>query len=555
MTRSYPNGLTRFTTPRFTLSDITPVTYRDGESYASLLWRLFKHITEVLNPELETSFRELITQLETEMEKAEHQYVDGVQEFQRIHDAFMADVNAHLIALNDGAVSDLVNDDTSMLGETLRAIFPDNETFDAFKVNINEQHQALADDVDTFKQDTNTTLDTFTTATNDRLDQFNTAMGEEFTRVRGDVDDAITNVQRDVSDQFDAANRQTLERLETERKLSDQTDMVDVLTNRSNLGHLELVVTGSGDYPAFSVYRTYEAGNNGLFAETSFIGGDQSGNDEYHRIWETHIGTARTTDTPGRFTYERSDKLTPASNHEFALRFKPASRPTETVQWVPRHNNINTAFRARDPLFMTPNGRLRVIEGDDTRAQIDGHLDIIQHVYGRHPSTGDQNLLEIWTTHRFYPDGSIHLSGRWKALQDVIFDSGYVLMLPGTPNYVRRVVTSLGNAYANVSDKYGTSDRMVEEGDQAKSYGFVMANSRNFSVGVTYDNIHETLRRDAPGKPDDPAFTEHRNDSIVKIYNQLFDGETLVKAGTTHRFSGRYVHAYSPQINEYIDVI
>ena len=536
------------------VNQITPLTYRDGVTYIQLLTELSEYIKSILHPSLQHTVDQLVADVEHQMDKHHDQYVDGVQEFQRIHDAFMADVNAHLIALNDGAVSDLVNDDTSLLGETLRSIFPDNEKFDEFRGDINEQHQVLSDDVDTFKQDTNTALDAFTTATNDRLDQFNTAMGQEFDSVRDDVDDAITTVQRDVSDQFDAANRQALDRLATERKLSDQTDIAGILTNRSNLGHLELRVTGTGEYPSFSVYRTYDGGTSGFFAETTFAGGDLASNDEYHRIWETHIGVARTTETPGRFDYERSDKLTPASNHEFALRFKPASRPNETSQWVPRHNNINTAFRASDPLFMTPNGRLRVLEGDVTRAQIDGHLDIIQHIYGRHPSTGDQNLLEIWTTHRFYPDGSIHLSGRWKALQDVIFDSGYVLMLPGVPNYVQTVVTSLGNSYPNVSDKYGTQETMVDEGDQANSYGFVMSGSRNFSVGVTYDNTHETLRRDAPGKPDDPAFTEHRNSGIVKIYNQLFERDTLVRAGTTHRFSGRYVHAYSPDINEYIDV-
>lgn len=108
---------------RFTLSQITPLTYRDGETYVSLLWRLFTHIREELHPSLEKSFDQLIDRLEDEMDIAHQQFVDGVEEFQRIHDAFMEDVEASLRALNDTAVADLAGDEDSYLGSTLRDLF------------------------------------------------------------------------------------------------------------------------------------------------------------------------------------------------------------------------------------------------------------------------------------------------------------------------------------------------------------------------------------------------------------------------------------------------
>lgn len=528
----WPNGV-------FGVPQITPYTTRDAHSLLELIKALRDHVVDELHPNLQTAIDKLVADVEAEYGKALDRYVDGVQEFQRIHDAFMSDVNASLMALNDGAVSDLVRDDGSMLGRVMREIFADKAELTDFRSDVDYRIQQHIANTDT---------------------RFGQMISDVDTRLDNTVDTVqqqLAATQAKVDQQLDDTTNQVRQFQIVERQLSDQTDMVSTLASRSNLGYMELRVTGGREnsYPSFSVYRVYDGGRSGFFAETSFASGDTDGNDQYQRIWETHAGYATSTSTPGQFEYERRVKLSPVSNHEFALRIKPASLPNTQSQWVPRHNNINTAVRAAEPLFMTPNGRLRVNEGDVRRAQIEGHLDFIQHVYGRHPDTGNRNLIEIWTTHRFTPDGVITLTGRWKALEDIIFDSGYVLMLPGNPSLVDRVVTSLGNAYPNSPSKYGKSEDMIPESDQATSYGFVMSGSHNFTAAVTYDNAHETLRRGGHGKPDNPAFTEHRNSSIVKIYNQLFSQGTLVKAGTVQRFSGRYIHAYSPGISDAIDVI
>ena len=123
------------------VNQITPLTYRDGVTYIQLLTELSEYIKTILHPSLQHTVDQLVADVEHQMDKHHDQYVDGVQEFQRIHDAFMADVNAHLIALNDGAVSDLVEDDTSLLGKTLREHFPDIASFHEFESLMEGRHR------------------------------------------------------------------------------------------------------------------------------------------------------------------------------------------------------------------------------------------------------------------------------------------------------------------------------------------------------------------------------------------------------------------------------
>ena len=520
------------------VNQITPLTYRDGVTYIQLLTELSDYIKTVLHPSLQHTVDQLVADVETQMDKHHDQYVEGVQEFQRIHDAFMSDVNAHLVALNDGAVTDLVNDDTSKLGVTLRDIFAKHSDFQKFEEATTLRFEA-------FEEATHQRFGTFEEATDERLDAF-----------ESNTNESLSNLRQDVAQQFAENRSQRQAEQRTERALSDQTDMVDILAGVSSLGNLELRKSGSGDYPSFSVTQYY-GGSSGFMLETSFLGGEIASNDHYHKMYETHGGYAR-EQSNGGYSFERSHLLTPSgSNREFALSIRPASRSTASAQWVPMHNGIPTAVRASDPLFMTPAGRLdmQTASSGQRFRDIQGHLEVIQHVYGRHTATGSTNLVEIWTSHKFYPDGTVVVTGRWKALEDIYVDKGYVLMLPTNAALTQRVVTSRGRAYANTAAKYGDRETM-ENHDMAISYGVVMDRSVNFALAVTYDNAHETLRRGGPGKPESgAAFIDHRNSSTMKIYNQLFEDNTFVRAGTSHRFRGRYVHAYAPRINNMIDLV
>ena len=136
------------------VNQITPLTYRDGVTYIQMLNELSEYVKSILHPSLQHTVDQLVSDVEKQMDKHHDQYVDGVQEFQRIHDAFMADVNAKLIALNDGAVTDLVKDDTSLLGRVLRSVFTDRESFTDLGTDITNQVNSFIEDAErTFHHD------------------------------------------------------------------------------------------------------------------------------------------------------------------------------------------------------------------------------------------------------------------------------------------------------------------------------------------------------------------------------------------------------------------
>lgn len=103
------------------ISDITPFTYRDGETYLELLNRLSQYITEQLHPNLRKTVEHMVEEMEHILAAQHNKYVEGIQDFQRIHDAFMTDVNSALMALNDNAVADLARDPGSVFGSYLQS--------------------------------------------------------------------------------------------------------------------------------------------------------------------------------------------------------------------------------------------------------------------------------------------------------------------------------------------------------------------------------------------------------------------------------------------------
>ena len=156
---------------RIPVPEVAPLTYRDGVTHLELVYELSQYLKNILHPSLQSTVDQVVADAEQLLSDATAQYVDGVQEFQRIHDAFMSDVNASLIALNDGAVSGLVRDDTSLLGETLREIFVDTEKFDDLSHEIDFRVTKLTnetrDTVDTLTRHVDENLETFSDRLND----------------------------------------------------------------------------------------------------------------------------------------------------------------------------------------------------------------------------------------------------------------------------------------------------------------------------------------------------------------------------------------------------
>ena len=137
------------------VNQITPLTYRDGVTYIQMLNELSEYVKSILHPSLQHTVDQLVADVEAQMDKHHDQYVDGVQEFQRIHDAFMSDVNAHLIALSDGATADLVKDDTSLLSQTLREVFATSQDVSDVASTVENLNDRVALQFNT----TNTRLD------------------------------------------------------------------------------------------------------------------------------------------------------------------------------------------------------------------------------------------------------------------------------------------------------------------------------------------------------------------------------------------------------------
>ena len=167
---------------RIPVPEVAPLTYRDGVTHLELVYELSQYLKNVLHPSLQSTVDQVVADAEQLLSDATAQYVDGVKEFQRIHDAFMSDVNAHLMALNDGAVSDLVNDGTSMLGEALRSIFTTHVNFDEYKDTVDKGFNDYRETVNTALENTQRDLDAqmgdFSNEVSQSLDDMETGINQ-----------------------------------------------------------------------------------------------------------------------------------------------------------------------------------------------------------------------------------------------------------------------------------------------------------------------------------------------------------------------------------------
>ena len=163
---------------RIPVPEVAPLTYRDGVTHLELVYELSQYLKHVLHPSLQSTVDQVVADAEQLLSDATAQYVDGVQEFQRIHDAFMSDVNASLIALNDGVVSDLVKDETSRLGEVLREIFLLQENLDDESAKLlrddtsgvyNVMHNHVRSAIDSIIEPLEQSIDDFQESVDDKL--------------------------------------------------------------------------------------------------------------------------------------------------------------------------------------------------------------------------------------------------------------------------------------------------------------------------------------------------------------------------------------------------
>ena len=127
----------RWPISKLPIAHLKPFPYHKGELYVELLDRLAKYVTQQLHPNLRETVEHVVEEMEHIIADTHAKYVEGIQDFQAIHDAFMEDVNSALMALNDNAVSDLASDPGTTFGSTLRELFADISQVNDLEQRIN----------------------------------------------------------------------------------------------------------------------------------------------------------------------------------------------------------------------------------------------------------------------------------------------------------------------------------------------------------------------------------------------------------------------------------
>lgn len=103
------------------LTNVSPFTYRAGITYAELLEEMRSYIETKLTPELNTGLTANVEQMINALAESDKRVIESVEEFERVHDAFMADVDGSLQALNDGAIGGLLGNDSSQVVQSLKS--------------------------------------------------------------------------------------------------------------------------------------------------------------------------------------------------------------------------------------------------------------------------------------------------------------------------------------------------------------------------------------------------------------------------------------------------
>lgn len=317
------------------------------------------------------------------------------------------------------------------------------------------------------------------------------------------------------------------------------------------LGELEMSVS------------THNAGGpNGVFTKTGFqdvpggtytLHGEFLGEDPEHaptataRGWLGSTDGSRPTVIVQAPTLSMDTLLAPKSNRDFALDLAPASGGDP--EFVPYHGYPTGV--AAEPAAIYDGAKIIDLAGMAVgELQSVSSFEIVQHIYGRNSGSGTANLIEVWTSHRIHPDARLSITGRWKALQEISLNRGYVIMGPVTGDLFDRMVTSTGHEYANSEDLYGTSTTLTAESDVAQSFCFLSSSKPDVGMAFRYNNAAETIRRGLDGKrpEEDRSFLEHRNERFLKHYQTLYANGAIIPAGTVHRFSGDYIHVAAPAI-------
>ena len=225
------------------------------------------------------------------------------------------------------------------------------------------------------------------------------------------------------------------------------------------------------------------------------------------------------------------------SNKEFAfeVRKKGTDNP---FHFCPFHDVI-TAFQIEEPIFK--------IDGVDTKLKTGdifhniNEFSIIQRIYAKNPE-GEDKLAEITTITNFKNDGTVTVDGKYKALTDLDVKSAYGIMWMLDAKFNTKIVSSINKEYLTSSTPVGTNLVLRDESDRTTSFASVSEKYKDVITAVTFNNPTSTLRSGLNGKIPNPCWIEYRNNTLTKLYQQVY-GDTSIKVGETYKFSGTFIVA------------
>lgn len=104
---------------RFPLSNIVPFTYRDGATFADLLYGLRDYIRETVVPGVDENMDKLASELTSALTKAEKDFNAGRADWTKRFNTFMATVEASMLPITDTAASQLIENVSSLTRHSL----------------------------------------------------------------------------------------------------------------------------------------------------------------------------------------------------------------------------------------------------------------------------------------------------------------------------------------------------------------------------------------------------------------------------------------------------
>lgn len=108
------------------VNNISPFTYRDGETYLEILYRLRDYIENTVRPEFNTEIARIVDEFNTGLSTTGGTVTTALAEWETRFTEFMADVTANIAELNDAAIAQLIGQPASETAAALTT-FIENE--------------------------------------------------------------------------------------------------------------------------------------------------------------------------------------------------------------------------------------------------------------------------------------------------------------------------------------------------------------------------------------------------------------------------------------------